>query len=107
MASSSSVRLLHCSVCDGSFGTKKDWLSHLLFPEHQAKARKEFLSWNKREKECVIMAYSSFPVANEEVLNYFSNDDDDSGSKKNDTIVTDFVWFPNRPKVGIIQFESK
>jgi len=102
MSFSSSVRVLHCSVCDCSFGTRKDWLSHLLFPEHQVKARKEVLRWNARERECVIMAYSSFPVANEQVLFYFSND-----GGKNDTIVTDFVWFPNRPKVGIIQFESK
>jgi len=103
--SSSLVRVLHCSVCDNSFGTRKDWLNHLLLPEHQDKARLECRSWDKAARECVLVAYSSFPIANEEVLNYFSKDDGDGG--RNETIVTDFVWFPNRPKVGIIQFESK
>ncbi|CAL8124433.1 unnamed protein product [Orchesella dallaii] len=95
----SSCRIWQCSVCDGSFGTKKSWLCHLLLPEHQDKARIQCFSWDSDVRDCVVVAYSSFPVANEEVLIYFS--------KGCDTVVTNFVWFPNRPKMGIVQFESR
>ncbi|ODM91436.1 Poly(A) RNA polymerase cid13, partial [Orchesella cincta] len=94
-----SVHDYHCSVCQGSFGTRKEWLSHLLEFNHQTKARKEICRWNQTEIDCVLVVYATFPIASLEFLQFFSN-----GSAN---LVTDFVWFESRPKMGFLQFESK
>ncbi|CAL8121464.1 unnamed protein product [Orchesella dallaii] len=91
---------LQCFLCKTTFDTRKEWLAHLLQPLHQNQARVNCLSWDKQIKECVLIAFSSFPVAKEDVLHIFQLRD-------RNTIVTDFVWSEHRPRVGIIQFESR
>jgi len=93
--------ILRCSVCKTSFETRRGWLSHLLEPSHQNQARKEIISWDFEKRACVLVAFAGFPVANEKVLQYFNWNVD------RDAIVTDFVWSEKRPRVGIIQFESR
>ncbi|CAL8140296.1 unnamed protein product [Orchesella dallaii] len=94
------VCVLECSVCHGTFDTRKEWLSHLLQPDHQSKAREEICGWGKPERDCALVAFSALPIASLELLQFFSK-------KSSMTLVTDFIWFENRPKVAVIQFESK
>ncbi|CAL8140290.1 unnamed protein product [Orchesella dallaii] len=93
--------VLKCTLCHGhdTFDTRKEWLSHLLQPSHQSKARKEICRWGQPERDCALVAYSSLPIASLELLQYFSKGSMD--------LVTDFVWFHNHPKVGFIKFENK
>ncbi|CAL8084144.1 unnamed protein product [Orchesella dallaii] len=90
--------VLDCSVCKGTFNTIKKWLTHLLEPNHQSKARKEIYQWGDLERECALVAFSSSHVASLELLQYFS--------MMLNTIVTDFVWFDTLGRVGFIQLES-
>ncbi|CAL8140286.1 unnamed protein product [Orchesella dallaii] len=91
--------VLECSVCQNTFDTRKEWLTHLLQPDHQSKARKEICLWGQPERDCGLVAFSALPLAALELLQFFSKGSMD--------IVTDFVCFGNRPNVGFIQFESK
>ncbi|CAL8128455.1 unnamed protein product [Orchesella dallaii] len=93
------VRVLECLMCQRGFGTRKEWLSHLLETYHQSKARAQISRWGQSEKECALIVFSSFPIASIELLHFFSNGSMD--------LVTDFVWFESHPKVGVVQFESK
>ncbi|CAL8143365.1 unnamed protein product [Orchesella dallaii] len=87
-----------CTVCKGTFNTRKEWLTHLLEHNHQSKARKEIYEWGVRERECALVAFSSSHVASLELLQFFL--------MKGNTIVTDFVWFDTLGRVGFIQLES-
>ncbi|CAL8121454.1 unnamed protein product [Orchesella dallaii] len=91
---------LQCFLCETTFDTRKEWLTHLLQPLHQNQARGHCPSWDKQIKECVLVAFANFPVAKEDVLQLFQLRD-------RNTIVTDFVWSEHRARVGIIQFESR
>ncbi|CAL8140282.1 unnamed protein product [Orchesella dallaii] len=93
------ARVLECAVCQTTFNTRKKWLTHLLQPDHQSKAQEEICRWDQSERDCALVAFSALPIASLELLQFFSKGSMD--------LVTDFVWFDNRPKVGFIRFESK
>jgi len=64
--------VLKCTVCKEGFTTKKQWLHHLLLDSHQEKARVGILNWEVKERDSLLVVYSTFPVACEDVLYHFS-----------------------------------
>jgi len=91
----------HCSVCEGVFHTSQEWLEHLLKQDHQSKARVQVFNWGQAERDCAFIVFATFPIASEDVLLFFS------GSSGVDSLVRDFVFFPNNPRVGFFMFDSK
>lgn len=104
---------LYCSVCKDQYFGRIDWLHHLTQEGHQKLARKGFLmqeaklEQNGRSKNCLVVftliPLTSDPAASWEILEYFSKL---IGGDKGEALITDFVWWTDRPYVGIVQFES-
>jgi len=87
-------------VCRNTYDTRRAWLSHLVELNHQSKAREDISRWDQLEKDCTLVVFATFSIArDDELLHFFS--------KGSSTIVTNFVWFESRPKMGLVQFESK
>lgn len=102
--SSSLVYLQSCSVCKGEFYRRTDWLKHLTQEYHQKLARKACKNqWDSELRKFCLVVYTSEPLTGdkgEEIVNYFSR-------QVNGGMVTDFVWWEDRPHIAVLQFESR
>lgn len=106
--SSSPVYLQTCSVCKGVFWRTCDWLKHLSQDTHQKLARKQRLDkWNSKLRKCCLVVYTSERLTNgiaEDIVDYFTGTINGGSSI---AMVTDFVWWEDRPQIGILQFDSR
>ncbi len=100
-----SAYLQACSVCKAEFFGETEWLKHLVQKDHQSLARNECLEkWDRKTRKSCIIIFTKVPITDSNAgkcVNYFSN------KINKGIIVSDFVWWEDRPQVGILQFESK
>ncbi len=100
------VYQLSCSVCKGQFSGRTNWLRHLTQDNHQNLVRLECLEkWDSDLRKCSLLLFTSTNLTSEtaeEIVKYFSNRFNDMAA-----LVTDFVWWEDRPQLGILQFESR
>lgn len=98
---SSSIYLLNCTVCKGEFYSKPQWEHHLIQNGHQKLARiQDNLNDKNNLRECSLVIFTTYDLTEEwadKIVQYFGKD----------SIVTDFVWWEDRPRLGIVQFESR
>lgn len=103
---------LICSVCEVQYFGRNDWLHHLSQETHQKLARKGFLmeeaklEQNGRSRNCLVV-FTLMPFTSDtapwELLEYFSRL---IGGDMGEALVTDFVWWVDRPYIGILEFDS-
>lgn len=94
----------NCVLCDEEYFDKAHWNRHLLESVHQIRAREAASkTWDgEEEKDRVLVVISKLtPVKSlaSRLLRTISFD-------IFTTIVMDFVWWPERPLIGLIQFEN-
>ncbi len=101
----SAVYLLNCSVCNGQYTSRQKWVEHLAQFGHQNLARKHFQLGNSADwRKCSLVIFTTYDLTEQcarKVIQYFGRD---HGATP---LVTDFVWWEDRPRFGIIQFESR
>lgn len=100
---SSSVYLLHCSVCKTDCFDKQRWEHHLAQEVHQNLTRvQDYIDPKDNLRECSLVIFTSYDLTVEnaqKIIKYFSTD--------KHAVVTDFVWWEDRPRISIVQLESR
>lgn len=94
------VYSLKCTVCTEQFTRGQDWLKHLTEDNHQNLARKQWATEDQVRERCLVVftTYSLTREGADKMIHYFSNQT---------TFVSDFVWWKDRPRIAIVQFESR
>lgn len=98
----SSVYLLNCSVCKGEFSSRQKWGEHLIMDGHQNMARECLQRDPDNLRDCSLVVFTTYDVTVEwagKIIQYFGTDQT--------TWVTDFLWWEDRPRFAVVQFESR
>lgn len=98
----SSVYLLNCSVCKGEFSSRQIWMEHLTSDDHQNLAREGLQKNIDTFRECSLVIFTTYDLTVEwaiKIIQYFGRDQA--------VWVTDFLWWEDRSRFVVVQYESR